>query len=109
MKELCVTDDDVREMEALGISRPQWVLEQLKSLEFNLERPIHYRYDPSLGHTRIYQYEYAPDLSATQQDYDTELSSDTDWDLACELLLTDMERFHEKAPSHNEGICQHGD
>ncbi len=90
MREICITDDAIRDLEALGISRSQWTLEQLIAAGFTFDRPVHYRYDASLGRTRIYQYEHAPDLHAAQQDYDSELSSDADWDLACEMLVEEM-------------------
>ena len=92
MKMLTITDVEATELERQGISRSHWVLEQLRAHGFNLERPVHYRYDAHLGRTRIYQYEYAPDRHADQRDFDSELSEDTDWDLACELLLQETEQ-----------------
>ncbi len=87
MKELSITDAEVVDLEAHGFQKHQWILERLQTLGFNLARPVHYRYDTQRGRTRIFQYEYAPDLHADQKDFDSELSSDSDWDLACELLV----------------------
>jgi len=92
MKGLVVTDAEALDLEAHGIQKPRWILERLRTLGFDLQRPVHYRYDGYLGLTRIYQYEYAANIHVPQRDFDSELSSDADWDLACELLV--QEEWH---------------
>ena len=89
MKEFALTDVQAQELDALGLSKPQWILEQLRAKGFDLTRPVRYRYDAVLQRTRMYQYEWAPDLSTDQRDFDADLSSDEDWDRALDLLEQD--------------------
>ena len=94
MKEFLIPDTTALALDAQGVDRPAWVLAQLTARQFDLERPIHYRYHPVSHATRIYQYEDAVDLHPEQRDFDADLSADAEWDRACELLTQDIAEYH---------------
>lgn len=86
MKEFVLTDHEASIFDDLGVSKPQWVLEQLRSHGFDLTRPVIYRYDSYLQQTRMVQYASTLDQAASQCDFDMDLSSDEDWARALDLL-----------------------
>ena len=94
VKEFLVPDATVVALEASGVAKSAWILEQMRRHAFDLDRPVHYRYHASQHVTRIYQYEYGPHFQADQRDFDMDLSEDAEWDRACELLVQDIATYH---------------
>lgn len=99
-KEMTVPDAVKRDLEAAGVCLQTWMLEQLEANGFNLQRPVHYRYQTHLQSTRIYQYEFAPNDDTSNPDYDADFLDTDAWDRACELLVQDTARYHEEEGIH---------
>ena len=99
MKEFLVADETIAALEARGVAKVAWMVEQMRLHAFDLERPVHYRYHATQHATRVYQYEYAPDLHTDQRDFDMDLSEDAEWDRACELLVQDIATYHAEKGS----------